>query len=158
MGDDRDAALALYPLDQGRATARDYDVDNAAHLEHVANGVAVTRRYQLYRMFRQAGGPKTLDKRRNQSPRGMEALRAAAQDRGISRFEGQSAGIGGHIRAALINDPDDPQRHADPCYAETIGPGPFVKHPADRIGLGGDVFEATRDRFESLRVVREQVE
>ena len=49
----------------------------------------------------------------HQRPRGMEALRAAAQDRGIAGFERQPAGIGGDVGTALIDDADDAERHRD---------------------------------------------
>ena len=44
--------------------------------------------------------------------RGMMALRAAAQDRGVAGLEAQRAGVGGHVGAALVDDADHAERHA----------------------------------------------
>ena len=51
------------------------------------------------------------------------------------------AGVGGHVRAALVDDADDPERHADPRDLEAVGPRPFGQHAADRVGQVGDVLE-----------------
>ena len=50
--------------------------------------------------------------RRDECARGMEALRAAAQDRRVARLERQAARIGGHVGPALVDDADDAERHA----------------------------------------------
>ena len=42
----------------------------------------------------------------------VQALGAAAQDRGVAGLQAQRAGIGGHVRAALVDDADHPERHA----------------------------------------------
>ncbi len=158
MGDDRNAAFALHPLDQRGAAARHDDVDDAAHLQHHADRRAVAGRDQLDRRLRQAGGGEAVAQRGDERPRGMEALRAAAQDRGVAGFERQPAGVGGDVGAALVDDADDAERHADARDPEPVGPGPVRQHVADRVGQRGDVFEPRRHRFEPLRVERQAVE
>ena len=158
MRDHRNAALALHPLDQGRPAARHDDVDHAAHLQHHADRGTVTRRHELYRVFRQIGSAQAVLQGRDQRARGMKALRAATQDHRIARFERDAAGIGGDVRAALIDDADDAERHADPGDPQPVGPGPFGEGAADRVGQRGDVLEAAGDRFEPLRVERQPVE
>jgi hypothetical protein len=55
---------------------------------------------------------------------GAKALRAAAQDRGVTGLQTQRAGIGGHIRPAFIDDADDAKRHAHAFDAHSVGPPP----------------------------------
>ena len=51
MGDHRDPALALHPLDQRAPAARHDHVDEFAHAEHQADRGAVAGRHQLDRGF-----------------------------------------------------------------------------------------------------------
>ncbi len=82
----------------------------------------------------------------------MKALRAAAQDRRVPRLEGQSAGIGGDVGPALIDDADDAERHGDPLDREPVGARPVGEHAADRVGELGDRLEPGGDRLDPLRI------
>ena len=158
MGDDRDAALALHPLDQRRPAARHDDVDDPAHLQHQAHRLAVAGRHQLDRVFREPRRMQPLAQRGDQRARRMKAFRAAAQDRRVARFDGEPTGVGGDVRAALVDDADDPERHADARDVEPVGPGPLGEHPANRIGQRGNVLEPARHRFQPLRIEGEAVD
>ncbi len=157
MGDDRDMALALDPLDQRGAAARYDDVDGPVHAEHDADGGAVAGRHQLDRRFGQPGGAQPYAKGGDQRARGIKALRPAAQDRGVAGFERQPAGVGGHVRPALIDDPDDAERHRDALDVEAVGPGPAGERAADRVGQFGDRLETRRDRLKPLGIERQPV-
>ena len=157
MGDDRDAAFALHPLDQRAPTARHDHIDMITHPEHQPDRGAVTGRHQLYRGIGQTRRAQPLAQRRDQSARRIKTLRAAAQDRGISRFERQPAGIGGHIWPALVDDADNAERHRDALDVEPVRPRPAGERAADRVGQFGDRFEPGGDRFDALRIERQAV-
>ena len=62
-----------------------------------------------------------------------QAVGAAAQDRGIAGFQAQRAGIGGHVRPALIDDADDAERHAHPLDRHAVRSCPGFGDGTDRI-------------------------
>ena len=65
--------------------------------------------------------------------RRAEAIRAAAQDRRIAGLEAERAGIGGDVRAALVDDADDAERHAHALDGHAVRALPSLQHRADRI-------------------------
>src|SRR5580692_7009545 len=50
------------------------------------------------------------------------ALGACPQDHRIAGFQAQRACIRGHVRAALVDDADDPERHPDALDIQAIRP------------------------------------
>jgi len=88
----------------------------------------------------------------------MRALRPAAQDHRVARLQAQRARIGGHIRAALVDDAHHTERHRDTRDAQTVGPRPLGEHATDGILERGDVFEAARHRLEARIVELQTVE
>ena len=62
-----------------------------------------------------------------------QAVRAAAQDGGIARFEAERAGIRGHIGAAFVDDADDAERHPHPLDGHAVRPRPGSHDAADRV-------------------------
>ena len=44
---------------------------------------------------------------------GFRCFRPSTQYNGVARFETKRCGIGGYVRAAFVNDPDNPQRDPD---------------------------------------------
>ena len=96
---------------------------------------AVARRHELDRGLRQArrrAAPRAA--RRGSRGSSDEALGAAAQDRGVAGLEAQRAGVGGHVRAALVDDADDAERHAHALDGHAVRPRPAFGDLADRIG------------------------
>src|SRR3546814_6193259 len=71
----------------------------------------------------------------------MEALGATAQDGGIAGLEAERAGVGGHVRPALVDDADDPERHRDARDLQAVGALPLGQGAADGIGQGGDLLD-----------------
>ena len=67
----------------------------------------------------------------------MNRLAAPAQQHGIARAKAQRGRIGSHVRAAFVNDPDQPDRHPHPGEDQAIGPLGPVDFLPDRIGQIG---------------------
>ena len=139
MREDRHARLALHARDQALAAARHDDVDGAVEArQHLADGGAVGRRHELDRVLGQAGRLQALDQAGMDGARGIERIRAAAQDHGVAGLQAQRAGIGGHVGAALVDHADDAERRAHALDVQAVRPVPCGDHLADRIGQRGD--------------------
>jgi len=85
-------------------------------------------------------------------PRGVERLRASAQDHRVAGFETQRAGIGRHIGPALIDDAEhaDGRRHARDVQA--VWPSPARELAADRIGKRRHIGDALGGRLDAFRI------
>ncbi len=68
--------------------------------------------------------------------RGAKTFRAAAQDDRIAGLEAEAAGIGGHVRPALVDDADHPERHAHALDAQAVRPRPGFRDRPDRVRQG----------------------
>ena len=86
--------------------------------------------------------------------RGMEAVGAAAQDRGVAGLQAQRAGVGRHVRPALVDDADDAERRAHALDVQAVGAIPLGDDVADRIGQFGDGADAVR--HVAMRLVRQR--
>ena len=86
------------------------------------------------------------------------AVRAAAQDHGVARFERERAGIGGDVRAALVDHANDAKRHLDALDGHAVRPRPGLSNPADRIGKVAHHVEAFGHRHDALVIQGEPVE
>ena len=114
-------------------------------VEHQPDRGAVAGRHQLDRGLGQAGLAQALAERGDDGAARAQAVGAAAQDRGIAGFQAQRAGIGGHVRPALVDDADDAERHAHALDGHAVRPGPGFGNDADgilerahRVDGGGD--------------------
>src|SRR3546814_13194914 len=83
----------------------------------------------------------------------LEALRAAAQNGGVAGLEAERAGIGGHVRPALVDDADDAQGHGDAGDLQAVRPLPLGHGAPDRIRQLGKTAE-TRVGTEGVRTRR----
>ena len=155
MGEHRHARLALHARDQALAAARHDDVDGAVEArKHHADRGAVAGRHQLRRMPPAGRPPPALDQRGVDGAVRAKALRAAAQDRGIAGFEAERGGVGGHVRAALIDDADHAERHAHALDRHAVRARPALRHRADRIGKPAHDLEPRRHGLDALVVER----
>ena len=135
MREHRHARLLLHPRDQALAAARHDHVEIAGKaLQHLADGGAVGGRHQLDRIFRQSRFDEPFDEAGMDGRRGIERIRAAAQDHRIAGLEAERAGVGRHVRPALVDDADDAERRAHALDLQPVRPVPFGDHLADRIG------------------------
>src|SRR5690606_8183816 len=73
--------------------------------------------------------------------RGVQTVRAAAQDRRIAGPDAQGGGVGGDVGAALIDDGQNADGGADAGDVQAVGRGPAGHFGPDGIGLGGGGFD-----------------
>ena len=159
MREHRHPRFLLHARDQALAAARHDHVDGAVEAgEHHPDRGAVARRHQLDRVRRQAGLREPVDDRVVDGAVGALALGAAAQDRGIAGLEAERGGVGRHVRAALIDDADDAERHAHALDRHAVRPRPALGDLADRIGEIADHLDAGGHGGDALVVEREPVE
>ena len=138
MGEDRHPRLALDEADEALAAARHDHVD-------VPVTAAASPTPRPGRASARAGSPSSgrpapvsPSTRQSWSSRGgMERLRAAAQDHGVARLEAQRAGVGGDVRAALVDHADDAERRADAADVQAGRHVPFGDDVAHRVALRG---------------------
>ena len=159
MREHRHARLGLHARDQALAAARHDHVDGAVEaLQHQADRGAVARRHQRDRVLGQAGVAQALGQRGMDGARRAVAVRAAAQDHGVAGLQRQRAGVGGHVRPALVDHADHAERHAHALDGHAVRPGPGFRDLADRIGQRAHHVEAVGHRRDALVVERQPVE
>ena len=87
-----------------------------------------------------------------------ESFRAAAQDHGIAGLEAERAGVGGDVRAALVDHADDAERHAHALDAHAVRP----RHDAMTVPTGSLSVRTTsmpvRHGLDAVGVEREAVD
>ena len=108
--------------------------------------------------MRQAGGGKPGAHALGDGAIGLQRLRAAAQDAGVARLDAERRSVCRDVRPRLVNDADHAERHAharDLDAARLLAP---VGDGADRVGQGGDFFDATRHLLDERRREREPVD
>ena len=158
MADHGHPRLVQHTLDQPLAAARHHHIDRSAHGQHGPDSGAVPHRHKLDAALRQAGRRQPFMQGLHDGRAGMEALRPAAQDGRIARFQAEASGIGGHVRTGLVNDPDHAERRADALEAQPVGPRPGTGHGPHGIGQAGNFLQPPRDRFHALFVEPEPVD
>ena len=98
MREDGHARLGLHARDEAFAAARHDDVECAVKpREHLADGLARGEGHARDRRFGQAGRFEAGDETGVDRRRRAEAVRAAAQDRGVAGLEAERAGVGGDV-------------------------------------------------------------
>ena len=90
--------------------------------------------------------------------RRAEAVGAGAQDRGVAGLEAERAGIRRHVRPALEDHADDPERRRRALDLKSVRALEGGKDPPDGIGQRGDAPDRRRDRLDARRVQSEAVE
>ncbi len=125
----RHARFVLHARDEALAAARHDHVDGAVEpLQHQADGLAVGGGHELDGGFGQARLAQAAGEANLDGAAGMMAVGAAAQDRRVAGLEAQRAGVGRHVRPALVDDADDAERHAHALDLEAVGPRPVRQH------------------------------
>ena len=158
MGQHRHPRIGLDPCHQALAPARHDHINQPGGGQHCADCSAVLRRDQLHCLGRNPLGGEPCDHRGVDGVIGMDRLGAAAQQHGIARADTQCRCIGGYVGAAFIDDPDQPDRYADPRQGKAIGPSCAVDYLTDRIGQNRDLCHAVRHRREPRGIEPEPVE
>ena len=156
--DDRHAGEGNDCLDQAFSAARDDEVEPLIHAGHGGDAAAVGEGDELDGMLGQAGFRAAFLEGGGDGEVRVDGLAAAAQDGGVAGLEAERRGIGGHVGAAFENDADGADGNAHLLDADAVGAVPVIKHLADGIGQGGDVFERGGDGFEAFFIEAEAVE
>ena len=159
MGEDRHPRLRLHPRDEALAAARHDHVEGAVEAgQHGADGRAVAGRHQLNGVLRQAGLCEAVPHGVGENGRGPEAVRSGAQDRRVAGLDAQGARVGGHVGAALENDPDHPERGRHALDDEAVRTLEGGEPAADRVGQIGDALDGGGDRLDPAAIQHEPVE
>ncbi|KFB72445.1 MAG: hypothetical protein AW09_002375 [Candidatus Accumulibacter phosphatis] len=130
----RYTGLGQQARDQSFAAARNDHVHEFAHPDQVTDSGAVGGLDHLHGIGRQTGTGKTFLHQRGNRPVTADRLGTTAQDRGIAGLQTQGRGVGGDIRARLVDDPDHPQRHAHAADLNATRPKLQITDFADRVG------------------------
>ena len=122
------------------ATARHAEVDVLPQREQFPDGFAVGRRHNLDRVPREISDLllRRFDHDFGDDAVGIQRLLATAQDRRVAGFQTKPRGIGGHIRARLVNDDDDANGRGNLLQPQAVRTESFIKNPANWIREGGD--------------------
>ena len=72
----------------------------------------------------------------------MNGLAAAAEDAGVARLDAQGSSVDGDVGPRFVNDGDDAQGHSHLADMQPVGPVPFFKAAADRVGKLDDLAHA----------------
>ena len=87
-----------------------------------------------------------------------ERLRAAAQDHRVAGLQAQRGGIGGHVRARLVDHRDHAERDAHALDQQPVGARLAARDLADRIGQRGDLAQCGDDARHALGIEREAIQ
>ena len=75
---------------------------------------------------------------------GVRRRRRAAQHDGVAGLQAQRGGVDRDVRARLVDDRDDAERHAQPADVEAVGQPPALDDLADGVGQRRDRPRARR--------------
>ena len=156
--DHRHAGFGKQARDQPFAAARHDHVDVLAHGDELADRGPVGGVDHLNDLGRQTGAGQRFLDQRGDCAVAANGLGAAAQDRGIARFKAQRRRVGGHVRTRFVDDADDAQRHAHLAHLNPARAELELADLADRVGQGGDLFNAFGHRLDALLAQGEAVE
>ena len=85
--------------------------------------------------------------------RGVRVRRrgGAAQDDRVAGLQAQRGGVDRDVRAGLVDDGDDAERHAHLAHVQAVRQAPAVDHLADGVRQRGDLAHGVRDRGDARR-------
>ena len=101
------------PPHEGLTASGNDEIDEIGQLQHGADGGAVGDVDELDGLGRRARLLHGLGEHGGEHGVRLDRLAAAAQDDGVARLQAQPHGVGRHVRARLVDEPDDAERHAD---------------------------------------------
>ena len=117
----------------------DHDVHIFVKFAERGDGGAIRGFHDLRRILGQPGAAQRFVEEPGQREVGMDGLRAAAQDHGVSGFQAKDGGVDGDVGARLENHGDDPERDAHLADHEPVGALPLLLDDADFISHLGDM-------------------
>ena len=135
----RHAGVVHDGFDQRMAAAWNDKIDEAIHFRHETNCFAIGLRDKLDTVRWQSGFGAAALQGFGDGDVGMNRFRAAAKNHGIACFRTKNCSVAGDVRPRLVNDADDPDRHAHFGNLDSVRLGPGAQHFPDRIGQAGDL-------------------
>ena len=88
----------------------------------------------------------------------METLGPASQYDRVARLQTQPGRIGGHVRAALVNNADDTERYRHPLNIQTVRPLNFREYLSQRIRQFDHRLQPAGHRLDTLVVERQPIQ
>ena len=88
----------------------------------------------------------------------METLGPASQYDRVARLQAQPGRIGGHIRAALVDNADDTERYRHPLDIQTVRPLNFREYLSQRIRQFDHRFQSAGHRLNTLVIERQSIQ
>ena len=140
--DHRDARFLHDALDQALAAARHENIHILVHVQQFADRRAVGGFDHLHRGCGEPRGCEAFVHACSDRLIGMDRFRAAAQDRGISRFEAQPRSVRCDVGARFVNNRDHAERHAHAADLDARGLLLEFTDLTDGIGQLGDLPQA----------------
>ena len=127
MADHRHPRLGLHARHQALAAARHQHVDELPACRRASRRPRRDRRSAPVEWRRPAMPPpcRPCDQAGVDRGAGAPAVGATAQNRRVAGLQAQRAGIGGHVRPALVDDADHAQRHAHAADAQAVRARPL---------------------------------
>ena len=107
-------------FDQSLSAAGNNEIDVAIHFRHQPHGFAIGARNEQDAVGRQTGSGAALLERLGDRDVGMDRLRTAAQDGGVTCLGAKHRGIARHVGARLVDDPDDADRNSHFCNPKSV--------------------------------------
>jgi hypothetical protein len=142
MRQHRHACLALHAFDQRLAATRHDQVEQPRRGQHRRNISPIGIRDDLHAGFRQSHTAQPCHESGIDRRSAVHALRSAAQDHCIARFQADATSIRANIRSALIYHADDADGRGDALDPQAIGLHPVRQRAPKRIGQFGDVLQS----------------
>jgi len=144
--DDRDRRVLDHGADQPRAAAGDQAVHVAVQTHEGGRDLARRVLDQRNAVLVEAGGYERGAHRPGDLHVRVQRLLAAAQHAGVAGLQADCRGVGGDVRARLVDDADDAERHRDLLHLEPAVERRAREHAADGVGEAHHVAHALGHR------------
>ena len=138
--------------------ARDDEVEIPVLLEHGRHRLAIGHFEELDGLGRRASLFQRLGQHGGDQRVGLDRLAAAPQQHGVAGLHAEPGGIGGDVRPRLVDESDDPERHAHARDLDAVRPAPRLDDGADGIGQRRDLTQAVGHLLDAGLGQREAVD
>ena len=144
--------------DQRRAAARDQAVDRGPLTHELDGRLAAGVLDEDQRVGRQAGLLVGLAQHPGDRDVRADGPGRAPQEGGVARLEAQAGGVAGDVRAVLVDDRHDAERHPHLADAQAVRAHPAGQHLAHRVGQRRHLAQAAGHRLDAAGVEPQAVD
>ena len=127
--DDRNESVVAHHFYKSAAAARYHQIDVADRLKHLSRRfvVGIEERSAVFRkiMFGEHASNKC-----NCGLVGVDSIRPALEHAGVAAFQAKRENVERHVRASLIDNADNAERHAHLANVHAVRLCPFSKSDA----------------------------